>query len=432
MSTTSINSGNALTNKQYSEALFTMAVRQPSPMNALSGPAPKVDTSDKVLRQQSTTDMPIVQVTDLESTAGDKVQIDCAQVVKLRAIMGDRNSEGMGASLKYAFQNIAIDMATLPISVGGKMTQKRFQHNLRRNAMGQLKGSIPRFLWQRALTQLAGARGVQDGNDWVLPLASDPDFVEMMVNPVVAPTYNRHYVVDGATLVQGGQQIALIDNSDRMLLTHLDQIAAIIDEMPIKMMPIQIPGDPAAGDDPIKGILMVDPLVWDSILTDPTAGYNIRTFQTNALERAKYGDLAKHPLFAGQPILWNGVLVRKMNFAVRFDCDGVGTANYISAANKYAGTETAATIPSIAGYQVARSLFLSAQALAKCSGVNTTSMTPYSLLENWTNFGRNLELAGEIIGAEQKLRFGFPDSTGANELTDFGVMAIYSIVKKRF
>lgn len=429
---TAINSANALTNKQYSEALFTMAVRQPSPMNSLSGPAPKVDQSDKVLRQQSTTDMPIVQVTDLESTAGDKVQVDCAQVVKLRAVMGDQNSEGKGAPLKYSFQNITIDMATLPISVGGKMTQKRFQHNLRRNSLSQLKGSMPRFRWQRALTQLAGARGVQDGTDWVLPLGTDPEFADMMVNAVVAPTYNRHYVVDANTLVQGGQQLNLIDNTDRMLLTHLDQIAAIIDEMPVKMMPISIPGDPAAGDDPIKGVLMVDPLVWDSILTDATAGYNIRTFQANALERAKYGDLSKHPLFAGQPILWNGVLVRKMQFGIRFDPDGVSTQQYISAANRYTATETAVVLPNIAGYQIARSLFMSAQALAACSGVNTTSMTPYSLLENWTNFGRNLELAGEIIGAEQKLRFGLPDGAGNTEPTDFGVMAIDSIVKKRF
>ena len=294
MADTSINSGNPLANKQYSKALFTMSARMPSPMNSLSGPAPLVEQSDKILRQQSTTDMPIVNVTDLESTAGDKVQVTCAQVVKLRAVMGDRNAEGLGAALKYGTQEILIDMATLPVSVGGKMTQKRFQHELRRNAVSQLKSSIPRFRWQRALTQLAGARGIQDGTDWVLPLASDPDFADMMINPVRAPTFNRHYVCDGSTLVQGGQQLGVIDATDRMLLTHLDQIAAIIDEMPVKMMPVQIPGDPAAGDDPIKGILMVDPLVWDSILTDPTAGYNIRTFQTNAIERAKYGALARH------------------------------------------------------------------------------------------------------------------------------------------
>lgn len=429
MGATNINSANALTNKQYSEALFTMAVRQPSPMNTISGPAPKVEQSDKVLRQQSTTDMPIVRVTDLESTAGDKVQVSCANVVKLRAVMGDQNAEGKGAALKYSFQEIGIDMATLPISVGGKMTQKRFQHNLRRNAMSQLKGSIPRFLWQRCLTHLAGNRGVQDGNDWVLPLASDPEFAEMMVNAVKAPTYNRHYVVDGANLVQGGAQLASIDNTDRMLLSHLDQLAALVDEMAVKMMPIQIPGDPAAGDDPIKGVLMVDPLVWNSILTDTTAGNNIRTFQTNAIERAKYGSLAKHPLFAGSPILWNNILVRKMQFGVRLEADG-STSKVITSANRYTGTETDVVHATAAGYQISRSLFLGAQALAACSGVNTTSMTPYSLLENWTNFGRNLELAGEIIAAEEKLRFGFPDATGVEEQTDFGVLVIDSIVKK--
>ena len=78
-------------------------------------------------------------------------------------------------------------------------------------------------------------------------------------------------------------------------------------------------------------------------------------------------------------------------------------------------------------HQVARSLFLGAQALALASGGKET----YSLLENSTNFGRNLELAGEIIGAEQKLRWSLPNAAGDLEPTDFGVLVMDSVVKKR-
>ena len=278
---------------------------------------------------------------------------------------------------------------------------------------------------------LAGSRGKQDGTDWVLPLASDPDFVEMMVNAVKAPSYNRHWVVDGTGLVQGGAQLASIDTADGMKLSHLDEFAAIWDEMSIKMAPIQIPGDPAAGDDPIKGVLLVDPLVWDSIITDTTAGNNIRTFETNAVQRAKYGDLSRHPLFSGSPILWNGVLVRKMQYAIRHDASDL--VAHVTAANRLAGTETNVTVAAglSTTHQVARSIFLSAQALAVVSGANQTSEETYSLLENRTNFERNLELAGEIMGTEDKLRWALPNADGDLEVTDFGVAVIDSVVKKR-
>jgi hypothetical protein len=431
MSTTSVPKGNALANKQFSTALSAMAVRQPTPMNALTGPMPTHDAAMRKLKQQSTTEMPIVRVDQLSKGPGDIVQVDCAHVVKLRAVMGDRNAEGMGAPLKYSSKDVTLDMATLPVSAGGKMTQQRTPHSMRTNALAQLRRAIPAFRWQRCLTLLAGTRGKQDGTDWVLPPASDPEFAEMMVNPVRAPSFNRHWVVNGTGLVQGGAQLASIATTDAMKLSHIDELAAIFDEMTIKMSPIQIPGDPAAGDDPIKGILFVDPLVWDAMITDTTSGNNIRTFETNAIQRAKYGELSRHPLFAGSPILWNGVLVRKMQYAVRHDANDA--VAHVTAANRLAGTETNVTIAAglSTTHQMARSIFLSAQALAVVSGANQTSEETYSLLENKTNFGRNLELAGEVMGTEDKLRWALPNANGDLEVTDFGVAVIDSVVRKR-
>lgn len=122
MANTSIPTGSGLAPKRWSEALFTMVGKQPTPTNTLSGPAPKMDKATKVLRRQSTTDMPIVRVNDLASSAGDAVRVDCANVVKLRPVMGDENAEGKGAKLDFTYKDVRIDMATLPVSAGGKMT----------------------------------------------------------------------------------------------------------------------------------------------------------------------------------------------------------------------------------------------------------------------------------------------------------------------
>ena len=428
---TQISRGNALVNKQFSTALSAMAVRKPTPLTALTGPMPTHDKAMRKLKQQSTTEMPVVRVDELAKGPGDVVQVDCAHVVKLRAIMGDQNAEGRGAALKYSSKDIYLDMATIPVSAGGKMTAQRTPHSMRQNATAQLARGIPAFRWQRSLTMLAGARGNQDGTDWVLPLATDPDFADMMVNTVKAPTYNRHFVVNGTGLTQGGAQLASIATGDALKLSHIDELAALWDEMTIKMSPIQIPGDPAAGDDPIKGILYVDPLVWDSLVTETTASYNIRTFEQNAMKRASYDGLSKHPLFSGSPLMWNGVLIRKMSYGIRFYASDL--VPHVTAANRLTATETNVTVAAglSTTHQVCRSIFLGAQALAMVSGGNQESEETYSLLENRTNFGRNLELAGEIMGTEDKLRWSLPNSSGDLEPTDFGVLVIDSVTKRR-
>lgn len=431
MSETSIPSGSPLANKQYSKALAAMATRAPTPVTMLTGPMSTEDSAMRKLRQQTTIDMPIVRVDELSKGPGDVVQIDCAHVIKLRPVMGDKNAEGLGAALKYSSQDIKIDMSTLPVSAGGKMTQQRTPHSMRTNALMQLKGGMPRFRWQRIQVMLAGARGEQDGNDWIVPLASDAEFAEIMINAVKAPTYNRHYVVNAASLTQGGLQAASLATTDILKLSHIDELAALWGEMATKMAPIQIPGDPAAADDPIKGILFIDELVWDGLITDTTAGNNIRTFETNAMKRASYGDLKAHPLFSGSPILWNGILMRKMTTAIRFSASAA--YNYVAVANRLTATETTGAVAAALSttHLMARSLFLGAQALGMASGANQTSEETYSLLEHRTNFGRNLEFAGEIIGSEQKLRWNLPNANGDNEPTDFGVLVIDSVVRKR-
>lgn len=429
MSTTTVRSNSGLAPKRWSDSLFAMVGLQPTPLNSLAGPAPTFAKTEQILRKQSTTDMPVVRIRDLAQSAGDTVRIDCANIIKMRAVMGDENAEGRGAKLDFSYDDIKIDMATLPVSAGGKMTQKRMQHDLRRIALSQLKGSIPGFLWNRALVHMAGGRGMQDGLDWVLPLSTDPDFVAQMVNPVKAPTYNRHYVVSGNSLIQGGQELANIDSADKLLLNHVDQLSALLGEQMVKMMPIRIPGDAAAGDDPIKGVLMLDSMAWDAIVTDTTAGANIRTWQAAAATRASNAGLSKHPLFMASPFLWNGILVRRMgDFGVRWW--GAADTKYIAAADRYTGTETVLTLPNVAGFQVSRSLFLGAQALGMAEGVNTGSGNSYTMLENSTNYGRNHEMAGEIMGAEQKIRFALPDGLGNYEPTDIGVLVIDSMTRR--
>ena len=420
--------------KVYSAHMTAQIGKQNTPIKMLSGPLSmeKAALNRMEGQSQSSPDMPIVQVADLnKSGKGDTVYVDCVNITPLTAIMGDKNAEGLGSPLVNSRAEFRLNVTTMPISVGGQMAQQRTHHSLYKTANMQLRRAMPALEWQRVLVHAAGARGSQQTIEWSVPLQSDTaNFAEVMINPVMAPSYNRHFVVNAGNITAGGAQLASVVSTDVMKLSHIDALGAMLDEMAIRMQPVIIPGDPLGGMEPIKGILMVCPLVWDSLMMDTTAQNNIRNYQAAALKRAGYNGIREHPLFAGDPFLWRGILVKKMDYGIRFDASA--TTKIVTAANRLTATESDVTVNSALSTtnMVSRSVLLASQGIAKILGANKDSGMPYSILENRTNYGRNLELAGEMIGGEGKIRFSLPNANKEQEPTDFGCLVLDSVVKK--
>lgn len=73
---TNVATGSALARKLYSVALFAQTQKQPGFSRALTGAAPKEGDAISKLKAQTSPDMPIVRVTDLTKTAGDKISVD--------------------------------------------------------------------------------------------------------------------------------------------------------------------------------------------------------------------------------------------------------------------------------------------------------------------------------------------------------------------
>jgi hypothetical protein len=274
---------------------------------------------------------------------------------------------------------------------------------------------------------MAGARGSQNDKSWCLPFANDQLFASYMINPVLAPTYNRHLVVDGNNLVQGGAQLGSIDSTDNWKLSTLDVLSEYLDAISFKLQPVRIPGDPAADDEPIKGLLMLDPQAWNQLLTDNTAGHNIRSWQAAALERAKLSGPNMHPIFRGDIYMWNNILIRKMEHSIRFDPGD--SVNIVTAANRLNATETQVTIPAISGYRVTRSLLLGAQAFGVCLGSNASTGIEAAFKERSYDYESKYEAMGEWMGGESKLRFKFTNDDGNLEATDHGIVVIDAAVK---
>ena len=421
---TQIPAGSPLARKVFGAALFAKTVAFAGMVKNLTGSAPKQSDAEAKLKGQTVPDMPIVRVTDLTKSAGDSVSVDAFDTISGKPIMGDRNAEGRGEALSSSSMDIRIDNTTKSVDAGGKMSQQRTLHSLRGIAMSQLVGYFGRLDNQKALVHMAGTRGTQTGKDWVVPLASDADFSDIMVNTVKAPTYNRHLVVNGTGFTVGGAQLASIASTDLWTLNHVDELAVLLSDHNFGLQPVRLNDDPAADDDPIKGVLYLTERQWAQIKTS-------NAFQTavqQAWARKSYG--TKHPLFSGEPIMWNGILIRKQNkFAIRhLPAD---TTKIVTAANRYTATETNGTVNGslTAGYAVERSILLGAQALAYVFGRNQGSDSGFNWLENKYNFERNLEVAGESMGGMSKLRFTFDDGAGNKEPTDNGVFVIDTAVK---
>lgn len=418
-----------------SVALTAVAVKAPTDLTPLIGKAPTQSGAESIIKQQSNPGLPGIMVTDLSAKkAGTQVTIEAYDTLGGDPIMGDEMREGKGENVDISSMNAKVDLASKVINaVPGTMIDQRTKINLRSAAMAQLMGYFPRLLWNRCLVHLAGGRGVQSGKSWHIRTVAQSDstsFAKKMINPVLAPTYNRHLVIQGTGLTQGGAQIGSMATTDTWTLQHIDALAEYLDALEFKVQPIRIPGDPAANYSPVRGVLYLDPIAYNTLLTSTAANYNIRTWQAQAMERAALMGPMKHPLFLGDVYMWNRIVIRPMEHAIHWNSGDA--VNIITVGNRYSATETTVNVPGgfAATHRVSRAVFMGAQAFAVLQGNNTSSGTTASFKERMYDYDSKHEAMGEWMGGETKLRFSFRDADGNLEPTDHGVVVIDAAVRR--
>jgi N4-gp56 family major capsid protein len=275
---------------------------------------------------------------------------------------------------------------------------------------------------QLCLVHIAGARGFANDIEWAVPLASDADFSEIVVNSVKAPTKNRHFMSTGTGIegIKAGSNEITIATTDVMNADLVDALRTKLDGMPLPPPPVKFPNDQAANDAPLR-VLLVSSEQYTSLVQST----NFRTYQSNAMARAS---MAKNsPLFMGEAGLWNGILIVKMPKPIRFFA-GDSLRWCASATSE---TETATDlVPSgfSTTHAVDRALLLGGQALAEAYGKNVKTGNPYFWSEKELDHGDKLEVLIGMIAGKSKIRF-LIDHGPQKEYTDYGVMAIDTAVK---
>lgn len=404
---TNIPVGSALARKIYSVGLFTRVQHSPGFMNLISGEMPKEGSFAAKTKGQTSPDYPIVKAGDLAKGAGDTVSIDLFNILQGKPVMGDKRIEGRMMQLTYSSMDVRIDQVRGGADSGGRMTQKRTVHNLRNISMAGLQAWMQRLEDQTALVHLAGARGSQQTSDWVVPLQSDADFGEIMVNTVKAPTKNRYFAANDATTP------ADIGTNDALTLQDIDRIVAQLRESPVVMQSVKIKGDDRAWNDPLW-VMFVTERQW-LYLQSRTSQTTWRQAVQYAFER-KSGGL-KHPLFdAYETIMWNGVLIKRMNrYAIRFAAGD----NVVTDTGGTDGlTYTESTVQT--AQPVDRAVIVGAQALAKAYGKSASDYF-YDWSEKEVDHGNSIETVAASMTGSAKIRFKID---GAD--TDFGVAVVDS------
>lgn len=402
--------------------LFAAHMKRNSTISHLIGKMPAGTAgAEATIRQQTTQHMPIVRCQDLGKGQGDEISFHLLNPVGGYPIMGSEYAEGRGIGMKLTEGRLRVNQARFPVDLGNVMTSIRSPADFRRLGRPVAQSLMDRYVDQSLLVHMAGARGYHDNIEWAIPTDSHAKFADIMVNPVLAPSKNRHFIADGAGIAPFGVTAGEVnlDTTDMLKMGVIDAIRTTMDQIALPPPPVRFEGDSAADDDPLR-VLLVSPAQYSAFATDP----NFRQFQAAAMARAQQAKM--HPLFLGSIGLWNGVLIVKMPRPIRFYAGD--TIKY--AANYSDSTETSCVVPASFGtnFAVDRAILLGGQAIGEALASSDKSAIPFFWSEKELDHGDKVELLIGAIRGVAKIRFEINAGNDGKQITDYGAVAIDTAV----
>lgn len=388
--------------KLFSAVLFTETCRLHSMKNLLTGAAP---TAAKSNMNQTEKGAPIVRITDLSKKAGDLVSMDVFHELTEQPFVGDEKIEGRGESMSKTEFEAKINQIRKPVDIGGRMSQKRTSKNLQAVSKVLLNNYYRDLMDEKVIYHLAGARGQLIDNKTKVPLATSSRFNDIMINPVQAPTYDRHFYAGDATSFES------LDSADIFTIDVIKNIRMHLDESSTPLQAVQFAGDSMNADSPFH-VMYVTPRQWKD-LHDQTSGKEYDAMLAQASARGKGFD---HPLFKGDVIMVDNILIRKYHRPVRFL-----TGSTVSVSTN---TKEAAVSNRTAATNIERAILLGAQALGDFYGTSDNS-TPFKYWEGKVDHDNGTEASISWYEGLSKIRFKHSDGY----VRDNGIIVIDSAVK---
>lgn len=416
----------------YSRFLGQQAQTALTLRTGLVGPLPE-GRDPEAGKVQTSAGMPIVQCWELKGRKGDRVSIDMKGRFTEPPVVNDADQLERKESLKYGRDEVTMTLFTHTGDPGGIMTRQRNPHDTRMDVMDASISWAVNFEDNLFMCHAYGARGYQTGDQWIIPLASDPRFQDIIGNPldpdtgnrvgnpILPPTRSRYYLPNDAT---GLDDLA---TTDVISLDFLTRLRARINTSPVPLHPISSAELKRAGSSyEGNSNLLIGFLSEEQYITLKTAT-GAGSFSQLIADANSRVDFNKHPAFADlERFLWAGILWFKVPRACEFPAG--------SDAQQY-DPSTGALETVTVNVRAHRGIVLGAQALGEVlgdaspapkadnggmSGSGTTPMlrSPYSWVEDVRVGGSVLDIFLRLMKGTKKLRY-----TWNNVPYDNGVVA---------
>ena len=266
--------------------------------------------SRKFMGKGEESSMPIQQLVDLETDAGEYISFDLSMQLKMQPVEGDDVLENKEEDLKFYTDGIYIDQMRGGVNAGGRMTRKRTIHNLRKTARRRSSD-----WWQRAFDELifmygSGMRG--NNADYIYPTT----YTGFANNPFSSPDSEHVQYAGNKTLVT-------LATTDKMQLPEIDKAIAIATTMGGGS------GGGAAGTDGNTQTPKIQPIMINGerhfvLLMHPYQVFDVRTLAGNGqwldIQKAAAGaEGRKSPIFKGTLGMYNNVVLHEHESTIRME-----------------------------------------------------------------------------------------------------------------
>lgn len=266
------------------------------------------------------TQMPIQRLDYLENEAGEQITYDLSLQLTGEPTEGDDDLEGNVERLKFATDKMYIDQLRKGADGGGRMTQKRTLHSLRKVARARLTEYFAR-LYDEIITMYAsGARGINA--DFIYGLA----FTGRANNPLKAPD-STHQMYGGSATSK-----ATITSSDKMGI-------AVLEKLPVRA---KLMGGGTQNIPRIQPIL-VEGMKTFVLVLSPYQIHSLRT-ETGAsgwleIQKSLATSIGKNsPIIKGGVGMHNQIVIHEHESTIRFNDYGSG-ANLAAARGLFLGRQ---------------------------------------------------------------------------------------------
>ena len=393
--------------KIFNALVFAFATQQKTLTNMLSGSMGPVGTKG-LNKAQSDADHPIVTINDLKSEKGDEVGFEVVHALTGKPTMGDKKLAGRGKALSMGTAKIQVNQGRYMVHDSGAVLKTLSSHNTEAIINKLLEEYYNELCELITLYHIMGARGSYVTYDDKVPLESDPEFLEIMVNEVLAPTFSRHFYAGS------NDSIESLDSTDRFSLEIVDNLNLRLKEMKNPLRKIRL-----EGKDKVKGrskpfyLMLVSPRQWHDLETSSTT----KDWMKMTAQVSKRMEGFNHPILQGDMIVKGDIVVKQMERAV-----GWRTGDNVKVSKNDADATTELRT---VGTDVHRSVLLGAQALGVAYGTNENVKSQFSLNEEETDHKNSKEISMAWVNGKQAIRL--PDADGVQH--DMGRIVVDTAVK---